>query len=108
VSRDSFPLPLLPDIPEGYYACWYGGQELGELASTACNTYANAGNVAQFDFHQSGKSKVSFPLLSFVSSNDVMESARAWYFMTLVLHCNRLQKHVQKSIIPLYLQTVTL
>jgi hypothetical protein len=61
-----------------------GGQELGELVSTACNTYANAGSVAQFDFHQSDKSKESFPLLSFLSSNDLMESARAWYFMNSV------------------------
>jgi hypothetical protein len=36
-----------------------------------------------FDFHESYKSKVSFPLLSFVSSNGVMELARAWYFTTL-------------------------
>jgi hypothetical protein len=45
------------------------GQELGELVSTARNTYANAGSVAQFDFHQSDKSKLSFPLLSFLSSD---------------------------------------
>ena len=51
------------------------GEELGELVSTARNTYANPGNVPQFDFHQSDKSNVSFlPLLSFLSSNDLMES----------------------------------
>ena len=60
------------------------GEELGELVSTARNTYANPGSVAQFDFHQSDKSNVSFPLLSFLSSNDLMETARAWYFMTSV------------------------
>jgi hypothetical protein len=38
-----------------------GGQELGELVSTARNTYANHGSVAQFDFHKLDKSKVSFP-----------------------------------------------
>jgi hypothetical protein len=53
-----------------------GGQESGELVSTARNTYANAGSVAQFDQHQSHESKVSFPLLSFFSSNDLMEAAR--------------------------------
>ena len=42
-----------------------GGQELGELVSTAHNTYVNTGSVAQFDFHQTDKSNVSFPLLSF-------------------------------------------
>ena len=36
-----------------------GGQELGELVSTARNTYVNPGSVAQFDFHQSDKSNVS-------------------------------------------------
>ena len=61
-----------------------GGQELGELVSTARNTYVNAGNVAQFDFHQSDKSKVSFPLLSFHSLNELMEASRAWYFLTSV------------------------
>jgi hypothetical protein len=40
------------------------------------NTYVNVGSVAQFDFHQSGKSKVPLSLTSFVSSNDVMESPR--------------------------------
>jgi hypothetical protein len=58
-----------------------GGQEFGELVSTARNTYANAGRVAKFDFHQSIQSKVSFPWLSNLSS-----SARAWYFMTSVFH----------------------
>ena len=56
------------------------GQLLGELVSTTRNTYANPGSVAQFDFHQSDKAKVSFPLLSFLSSNDLMEPARAWYW----------------------------
>ena len=55
---------------------------MGELVSTACNTYANAGSVAQFDFHQSDKSNVPSPLLAFLSWNYFMESARAWYFMT--------------------------
>ena len=32
------------------------------------NTYANAGKVTQFDFHQTVKSTVFFPLLSFLSS----------------------------------------
>jgi hypothetical protein len=50
------------------------GEELGELVSTARNTYANPGNVPQFDFHQSDKSNVSLPLISFLSSNDLMES----------------------------------
>jgi hypothetical protein len=45
-----------------------GGQELGELVSTA-----RTGSVAQFDFHQSDKSNV-LPLVSFLSSNDLMES----------------------------------
>ncbi len=49
-----------------------GGQELGELVSTARNTYVNPGSVAQFDFHQSDKSNVSLPLPSFLSSNDLM------------------------------------
>ena len=39
-----------------------GGEELGELVNTVRNTYSNAGSVAHFDFHQSDKSKVSFPL----------------------------------------------
>ena len=51
-----------------------GGQELGEFVRTPRNTYANAGSVAQFDFHQSDTSKFSFPLLSFLFSNDLMES----------------------------------
>jgi hypothetical protein len=54
------------------------------IAGIARNTYANPGGVAQFDFHQSDNSNVSFPLLSFLSSSDLMESARAWYFMTSV------------------------
>ena len=53
-----------------------GGQELGKLVSTARNTYVNAGSVEQIDFHQSDKSKVTFPLLSFLSSNDFMETER--------------------------------
>ncbi len=48
------------------------GQELGELVSTARNTYASPGSVTKFDLHQSDKSNVSFPLLSFLSSNDWM------------------------------------
>jgi hypothetical protein len=46
------------------------GQELGELFNTTLNTYVNAGNVPQFDFHQSDKSNVSFPLLSFLQSQN--------------------------------------
>jgi hypothetical protein len=49
-----------------------GGHELGDLVSTARNTYVNPVSVAQIDFHQSDKSNVSF-------SNDLMEPARAWY-----------------------------
>jgi hypothetical protein len=56
-----------------------GGHELGEFVRTARNTYVNPGSVTQFDFHQSDKSNVSFPLLSFLSSNDLMETARDWY-----------------------------
>ena len=56
------------------------GQELGELVSTARNTYANPGSVAQFDFHQSDKSNVSLSLLSFLSSNDLMESVVPYEF----------------------------
>ncbi len=49
----------------------------------AClNTYVNPGSVAQFDFHQSDNSNVSFPLISFLSSSDLMDSERVWYFMT--------------------------
>ena len=59
-----------------------GGQELGELLSTARNTYANAGSIAQFDLHQSHKVE-SVISLAF-SWNDVMEAGRAWYFMTSV------------------------
>ncbi len=55
---------------------------MGEFVRTARNTYGNPGSVAQFDFHQSDKSKVSFPLLSFLSSNDLMDPVRVWYFMT--------------------------
>jgi hypothetical protein len=47
-----------------------GGYEFGELVSTVHNTYVNPDSVAQFDFHQSDKSNVSLPLLSFLSSND--------------------------------------
>jgi len=61
-----------------------GEQELGELVSTARNTYVNAGILSQFDFHQSVTSKVSFPLLSFPSSNDLMEAARACHLMTSI------------------------
>jgi hypothetical protein len=57
-------------------------RSVGELMSTPRNTYANAGSVAQFDFHQSEKSKVSVPLLSFLSSNGLMEPGRVSYFMT--------------------------
>jgi hypothetical protein len=42
-----------------------GGQELGELVNTARNTNVNPGTVPEFDFHQSDKSNVSLPLLSF-------------------------------------------
>jgi hypothetical protein len=38
-----------------------GGQELGELVSTARNMCVNAGSVAKFDFHQSDKSTTSSP-----------------------------------------------
>jgi hypothetical protein len=47
---------------------------LGELVNTARNTYTNPGSVTQFDFHQSEKSNVSLPLISFLSSNVFMES----------------------------------
>jgi hypothetical protein len=70
-----------------------GGQELGELVSSVRNTYANPGSVPEFDFHQSDKSNVSLPLLSFLSSNDLMESARVWYRKTcrggLKIRCQR-------------------
>ncbi len=47
----------------------------------AClNTYVNPGSVAQFDFHQSDNSNVSFPLISFLSSSDLMDSERVWYY----------------------------
>ena len=36
----------------------------------------NPGSVVQFDFHQSDKSNVSLSLLTFLSSNDLMESDR--------------------------------
>ncbi len=39
------------------------GQELGELVSTARNTYVNPGSVAQFVFHQSDKSRVECDLV---------------------------------------------
>jgi hypothetical protein len=45
--------------------------------STARKTYANPGSVTHFDFHQSYKSNVSFPVLSCLSSNDLMDPARA-------------------------------
>jgi hypothetical protein len=61
-----------------------GGQELGELVSTSRNTYVNPRSVPEFDFHQSDESNVSLPLLSFLSSNDLMESVRAWYHMNAV------------------------
>jgi hypothetical protein len=67
---------------------------LGELpvTSTTHNTYTNPGSVAQFDFHQSEKSTVSLSCLSFLSSNDLMESVRDWYLVTSVfitkLHTN--------------------
>ena len=67
------------------------GQELGELVSTAQNTYVNPGSVAQFDFHQSDKSNVSLPLLSFLPSNDLMESVRVWYHMNSVFIEHRCQ-----------------
>ncbi len=51
------------------------------MVNTARNTYVNPGSVAQFDFHQSDKSKVSFPLLSFLSSNDSDGTSQS-----LVLH----------------------
>jgi hypothetical protein len=109
------------------------GQELGELVNTARNTYVNTGNVAQFDFHQSDKSNVSLSWLSFLSSNDLMESVQfhrtgvsikdyKWQDTTpgeqkvnqlFNTNCNkwyfnRLVKHVHQSIIQLYLQKVTL
>ncbi len=46
-----------------------GGQELGELVSTAHNTNVNPGSVPEFDFHQSDKSNVSLHLLSFLGSS---------------------------------------
>ncbi len=49
-----------------------GREELGELVNTVRNTNATAGSVAQFDFHESPKSNVSSPLISFLSSNDLM------------------------------------
>jgi hypothetical protein len=45
------------------------GQELGELVSTARNTQVTAGSFAQFAFHQSDMSKVSFPLPSFLTTS---------------------------------------
>ena len=55
---------------------------MGKLVSTERNTYENAGSVAQIvlkmlvALHRlSDKSKVSFPLLSFLYSNDFMETA---------------------------------
>jgi hypothetical protein len=45
-----------------------GGQELGELISTARNTYANPGSVAQFDFHKSDQSNVSLPQCVHINS----------------------------------------
>ena len=75
--------------------------------STARNTYANAGSVAQFDFHQTDESKVSFPLLSFLSSNDLMQSASAWYFMTSVfITLIRLLSNVKVLIQLQYVQTI--
>ena len=83
-------------------------QELGELVSTAHNTYTNTGNVSQFDFHhcQSDKSTVSFPVLSFVSSNDVMESGRTWYFMSSVFHHLNLNTNLRVIIELEYLQPI--
>jgi hypothetical protein len=83
-----------------------GGQELGEFVRTARNTYVNPGSVAQFDFHQSDKTKVSFPLLSFLSSNDLMEPARAWYFMTSVFHHLNLSTNLRVLIELEYLQPI--
>ena len=63
-----------------------GGTELDELVSTARNTYANAGSVAQFDFtdfYQSDKSKVSFPCLSFLSRAHAASSSIFIFFELL-------------------------
>ena len=80
-----------------------GGQELGELISTARNTYANPGSVAQFDFHKSDKSNVSLPLVSFLSSNDLMESVVPHEFG---LHHLSLHTNLRVSIELEYLQPI--
>ncbi len=56
-----------------------------KLVSTTHNTYVNPGSVAQFDFHQSDKSNTCLLLISFLSSNDLMESFRVWYLMCSVV-----------------------
>jgi len=56
-----------------------GEQELGELASTARNTYANACSVAHFDFHQSDKVESVLPLamLPFLELLDIETPPRS-------------------------------
>jgi hypothetical protein len=57
------------------YRFWHSdGPELGEFVRTARNTYTNSGSVVQFDFHQSDKSNVTLPSISFLSSNELMET----------------------------------
>jgi hypothetical protein len=51
---------------------------------TVHNTYTNTGGPVLYSLTSVNKSKVSFPLISFLSSKDLMESGRAWYFMTSV------------------------
>ena len=75
--------------------------------STARNTYVNARSVAQFDFHQSDESNVSLPSLSCLPSDDLIVSARAWYFMTSVFITSiRLLSNVKVLIQLHYVQTI--
>jgi len=82
------------------------GQELGELVITARNTYTNLGSVAQFDFHKSDNSNVSVPLLSFLSSSDLMESTRAWLFHDFGFHHLNLTTNLRVIVQLEYLQPI--
>jgi hypothetical protein len=55
-----------------------GRQELGDLVNTVRNTNATIGNVPQFDLHQSPKSNVPSPLISYLSSNDLMAPVKSF------------------------------
>ena len=59
-------------------------------------TLVNADSFAQFDFHQSDMSKVSFPLSPFLSTNDLMESVRVWYVMTSVFMTSICSRRIYK------------